>query len=153
MLFIRFIPSSSRVAARYGWKGAFQAAGLTIVQRIHVFSPPLEQLILAVLLLIVILPAWRMDILPQVLYDYLKHQKVKQLMDAEGQVLEVMLDEEADRCLETLEEVIKTLPSSHTSHHKAMVLELQRLLQISQNVIQDIESTLGAGVFQHHMSM
>ena len=132
----------------YGWKGAFQAAGLTIVQQIHVFSAPLEQLILAVLLLIVIMPAWRMYILPQVLYEYLKKQKVKQLMDAEGQVLEVMLDEEADRCLETLEEVIKQLPSCHTAHHKAMVLELQRLLQISQNVIGDIEKTLGCQACQ-----
>lgn len=121
----------------FGWKGAFADAGVTIVQKVTLFPAPLEQAILAMILLLVILPAWRWYILPKVMYDYLKHAKKKTLLDAEGRTLEVILDEELDKCLDKLESIVVSYPSERHTHHKAIVLELERLRKISENIVQD----------------
>ena len=121
----------------FGWKGAFADAGASLVQKVHWFPAPLEQAILAVFLLSVILPAWRLYILPKVMYDYMKQVKKKKLLDAEGRYLEVVLDEELDKCLDKLESIVTSYPSERHTHHKAIVLELERLRKISENIVQD----------------
>lgn len=126
----------------FGWKGAFAAAGVTMVQKVHVFPPPLEQLILALLLILVILPAWRMYILPRVMYDYLKKAKTQSMMGAQQETLEVMLDEEADQCIEKLEQIVQNyqLPGQHVAHQRALALELERLRKISENILHTLEN-------------
>eukprot|EP00913_Durusdinium_trenchii_P022420 g21059.t1 len=105
-----------------------------------------------------------MYILPRVMYDYLKKAKTQSMMGAQQETLdaglkviklrrallletslsfeEVMLDEEADQCIEKLEQIVQNyqLPGQHVAHQRALALELERLRKISENILHTLEN-------------
>jgi len=118
------------VLVGFGWKGAFAAAGTTLVQDVSVLPAPLEQLILAVILLLVICPAWRMYILPVVMLEELRMMKRKRgelvsKTTVEGKAHEEMMDSQVKHAFHKVEDLLDN--TSDERKMEAYLLELERL--------------------------
>ncbi|CAE7899690.1 unnamed protein product [Symbiodinium microadriaticum] len=114
----------------FGWKGAFAAAGTTLVQDIHLFSPPLENLLMTLILLCFVLPAWRMYILPVVMLDELRSMRKKKGLlqynrSVTGLAIEELMDAQAKHAFHKLEICLDS--SIFEKQMEANLLELERL--------------------------
>merc|ERR1719343_215819 len=56
----------------FSWKQAFTTSVATLTQQTHYFDPAIETLILTACLVTVVIPAWRMYILPVIIEPELK---------------------------------------------------------------------------------
>jgi len=127
----------------FGWKGAFAAAGTTLVQDIHLFSPPLENLLMTLILLSFVLPAWRMYILPVVMLDELRSMKKKSGLlqynrSVTGLAIEELMDAQAKHAFHKLEICLDS--SIFEGQLEANLLELERLEEIVRTKLAKLKS-------------
>ncbi|CAE7225856.1 unnamed protein product [Symbiodinium natans] len=127
----------------FGWKGAFATAGNTLVADIHVFAPPLENLLMCLILLSFVLPAWRMYILPVVMLDELRAMRrkkgiLKYHKTVEGMAIEELMDAQAKHAFHKLEVCLEA--AAFQNQTEAYIIEMERMQDALQTKLAKLRS-------------
>lgn len=122
----------------FGWKQAFVGSLTTITARVKYFPPPIQTLGMAFALVLVVVPAWRLYILPTVMNEMVKQEEKKMSKGKSNTLVKPLLNDQVQNGASAGS--ISTAPAGDVAKDNIMLRRRNADLEAS---IRDIQKELG----------